>query len=117
LTPEETDVKVSFRKDKKEILTKHILFPAYTSILQEFKKILGMPAEKLESEAEAKVLYSLDETPYEMLGKIVPGSNGEKIFIKLKKTQIKEKKEKKKVNFASILSFLLATIFVALVMG
>ena len=76
-----------------------------------------MPSEPLSSEAESKGDYVLDEKNYEMLGKVVPGDTGEKIFLKLKeKSEKKDSKHKKKANIGSIISFLIATIFVALIM-
>lgn len=40
LTPNETEVLISFRKEKKEILSKHISSSLYAEILMKFKELL-----------------------------------------------------------------------------
>jgi len=116
LEPSENDVKISFKKDKKEALTKFVKYPVYSDILIAFKKAIGLPVESVKSEAEAKGKTEIDGVAYDVVWKAVPSAAGEKIFIKLKVNTAKPKTAKKKTSMSQIIGFFTATIFVALVL-
>lgn len=118
LEPEESDVKISFKKDDIDRNIVYIRYPVYTSILLKVKQTAGLLIENIQDTQEGKGKYILEKKNFSLSVKTVPGPNGERIWIKAKEdaSNIGEKKTKK-TPLSTIFAFLWAILFVCLVLG
>jgi PKD repeat protein len=113
-TPEK--VPVSFVKWENVIKEIEIKFPVYNTIIHSVKTATGLDVSTLEKVQEWKWSYKFEQKNIEIISKIAPSSNGEKLWFKAKQVLVSETKEKKKIPLGQILWFLGGIAFVALVL-
>lgn len=117
LEPEDSQVKVSFRQDNIEKDIRYVKFPVYTNILFKLKQATWLIIEDSGSPQEWKGKIKIGSDNYALLSKTSPGSNGERVFIKSKKSAAeKGKKQSKKTSIWTMLGFLGAILFIALIL-
>lgn len=115
IEPFDSYVKLSFRKDKIEKESLNIKYPVYTQILIKAKTLTGLKVDDSQNAQEGKWDFSWNTKSYKVLSKTVPGSYGEKVFLKLDEVENKKvKKVKKSVGFWQIMAFLWAALFAAM---
>ncbi len=118
LEPDETFIKINFRKNKSIVETKYIKYPVYSNILIKAKSLTKLQIETVDKEQEWSWEAVLRNKNYEVLSKIVPGAFGEKMFLKTKEKQKKvAQKKQNKMSTSQILTFVWAIAFIWLVLG
>lgn len=115
--PQEQEVQLSYRKQETIVESFWLKFPVYTKILLESKKIAHLVLEESKEIQEGKGKMNIGKDVYEVNVKTAPGKNGEKIWIKGKKSMIAGNSEKKKVALSTLFWFFSALLFVALIIG
>lgn len=114
--PDETSVKINFRKDKVIVDTRYIKYPTYSNILIKTKSIAKLKVEETEKEQEWMWEANIRNKWYDVLTKVVPWAFWEKMFIKAKEKKKKvAKKETKKMSLSQIMTFLWALAFIWLI--
>lgn len=111
-------VKISFRKDSKEVDVKNIKNEVFENLSSEIKKALKLDIKKYSEEVKSKKEYEFEKEVYELIVKIQPGQAWEIFFIKTKKLEKKaeEKNNTKKLSTSTILSVALAMLMIVLIL-
>lgn len=115
--PMQDQVKLTFKLDKITKDTRFISYQNYTKILLKTKQVTGMPVDVTDSSMEGRGEFEIEKQKFKIASKVVPGAGGEKIWLKAKKVDLTLEKQKKKASLGSILWFLAALVFVALIIG
>lgn len=116
--PDESYVKIDFRKDKIIVDTRYLKYPIYSNILIKAKSLTKLDVEETQKEQIGSWEINLRNKTFEVISKVVPWAFGEKIFLKTKEKKKKViKKESKKMSLSQILTFLWALSFIWLVIG
>jgi PKD repeat protein len=116
--PEDAQVKITFKQDNVDRDVRYIKFPVYTSILFKLKQIAKLIIEDTASDQEWKGSIKVGTKTFKLAAKTAPGSNGEKIWLKVKEDiSAKNKKQVKKTSLWMIFGFLWALLFICLVLG
>ncbi len=114
--PDETSVKINFRKDKVIVDTRYIKYPIYSNILIKTKSLSKLKVEETQKEQEWVWEANIRNKWYDVLTKVVPWAFWEKMFIKAKEKKKKvAKKETKKMSLSQIMTFLWALAFIWLI--
>lgn len=109
-------IKVEFRKNKVIMETKFIKYPIYSNILLKAKSLTKLKMDETDKEQEWVWETNIRTNNYKVISKTVPSGFGEKLFLKIKKQEKKiAKKQKAKVSFSQLSSFLWAIAFVWLI--
>ena len=116
IEPSEDKVKINFFSQKILRETKYIKYPTYTKLLLKIKNLAKLKIEETDKSQESSQEIILNKKAYKILVKTVPSSFWEKIFLKAVETNKKIKKQAKKTSPTTILGFLWALLFVALVL-
>jgi len=95
LEPEDSKIKISFRKDNLEKEVKYIKYPIYTNIILKAKSLTKLEIENTTSTQEWVWEINLNKKIYKVLSKTVPSGEGEKLFFKLIETEKKQAPKKK----------------------
>lgn len=115
--PEDIQVKITFRQDNIDKEIKYVKFPVYTSILFKLKQTTSLIMDDTGNAQEWKGSLKVGPKTFKVATKTAPGSNGERIWLKVKEdTSIESKKEVKKKSLWMIFWFLGAILFVGLVL-
>lgn len=117
--PNESNVKIDFRKNNVIIETKYIKYPIYSNILLKSKGATKLNLENTNETQEWNWGINFEEKNFQILTKVVPSNFWEKLFIKAKVVDkpITTKKEVKKMSMWQILSFLVIITIIWLVVG
>lgn len=115
--PSEDFVKITFKKDKLDKEIKNIKYPIYSQILIKAKKITNLEVDEVSEIQEWTWEVNIKNKLFTLISKTVPNNYSEKLYIKLKETQKKVKKEVKKTSLNQIFWFLWAIAFISLVIG
>ena len=115
--PFEELVKITFKKDKLDKEIKNIKYPIYSQILIKTKKITKLEIDESWKTQEWSWEVNIKNKIFSLISKTVPNNYSEKLFIKLKETEKKVKKEVKKTSLNQIFWFLWAIAFISLVIG
>lgn len=117
IEPQESYVKISFKKDSILKLQKYIKYPTYSSLLISSKRITNLDLEKTKEEQKWTWNYEFNKVSIELIAKTVPTNFWENIFLKINEIKKIEKKEvkKKNIDVKMAFSFLASVLFVALV--
>jgi len=117
IEPGENEVKVSFKKEKLEKEVKYIKFPTYNTILVQIKQATKLKVEITQSDQEGKWQKQIGTKNFALISKTVPGSFGEKVFLKAKAIEKKPSDQKqKKAPIGKMLGFLASASFVSLIL-
>jgi len=117
IEPGEDEVKISFKKDKIEKDVRYVKFPTYNTILVQIKQATKLKVEISQTDQEGKGTKTIKTKTFNLLAKTVPGSFGERVFLKAKLAPKKEGDAKaKKAPIGKILGFLGAASFVSLIL-
>ncbi len=116
--PDESYVKIDFRKEKVIVDTRYIKYPIYSNILIKAKSLTKLEVEETQKEQTWSWETNLRNKTFEVISKVVPWAFGEKMFLKTKEKKKKvTKKETKKMSLSQILTFLWALSFIWLIIG
>jgi len=114
--PNESNVKIEFRKNKVIIDTKFIKFPTYSNILIKAKTSTNLKVDENSKTQEWFWEINLRNKNYKIISKTVPWDIGEKLFLKLNFQEKKvQKKVEKKMSMSQVLTFLWTIAFIWLV--
>lgn len=117
LEPQDTEVKVIFKKNSVVTESRNIRFPVYANILLETKKSCWLQLEETTSEQKWVWKIQVENTHYELIAKTVPSPLWEQIFIKIKTPEVPAQVVPKKssMDTKTALTFLSVVFIIALI--
>ncbi|MDP2090703.1 MAG: PKD domain-containing protein [Candidatus Gracilibacteria bacterium] len=116
--PSENYVTLNFRKNKVITETKYIKYPIYSNILIKAKTLAKLTIEETENQQDGKYEIHVKDKFYDIIIRVVPSTNGSKLFIKTKEAVKKSSsKEVKKISVGKIFFYLGIIAFIALIVG
>ena len=119
LEPQDSHVKIVFKKDKLEKEERNIRLQTYSKILIKVKTIAKLNLEKDDIEQKWEWDYGLKDKTYKVVIKTVPSPFWEKVFVKPKEIIVdtKWKKKKKWIPIGKVLTFFSALAVITLILG
>ena len=114
--PNDAYVTITFVKDKAVAEKRYIKYPVYSNILLKAKALTNLTIEETENTQEGSGEKVIRNSSYKVIGKVVPGETGAKLFLKVEKQKKKSnQKAAKKTSMSQIFTFLGVIAFIALV--
>lgn len=115
--PDEEKVTIDFRKDWAIAKTEYINYIVYSNIVLKAKSMTQLQLDVTKEEQNGKWELRSWDLSYKLISKVVPSNFGEKLFFKIKETEVKPEKQKKatKASMWQILGFLWAVVLILLI--